>query len=64
MIKPKGLGRGLDALLGGDERGAVRERRSATLPVDRAAAGPLPAAHAHGRRSARRARRIDQARRA
>ena len=32
MNKPKGLGRGLDALLGGDE--APRRESSATLPVD------------------------------
>lgn len=34
MIKPKGLGRGLDALLGGDEAGAPRETLT-KLPLNR-----------------------------
>ena len=48
MIRPKGLGRGLDALLaGGDEPGAKDALQA--LAIDRAAAGQVPAAHAHGR---------------
>ena len=50
MIKPKGLGRGLDALLGADSDGAAPASRSQSLPIDRLQAGQLPAAHADGRR--------------
>ena len=35
MIKPKGLGRGLDALLGGDEEARPRGEALLTLPVSR-----------------------------
>ena len=58
MIRPKGLGRGLDALLGGADEAAAhgiaadaRDRPHASRQV--------PAAHAHGRRVARRARAVD-----
>ena len=61
--KPKGLGRGLEALLGGDADTA----EPATPPdapshaAGRSAAGrQVPAAHAHGRRRAVRAGRVDQ----
>ena len=33
MAKPKGLGRGLDALLGGNEEAPAREDRLTDLPV-------------------------------
>ena len=61
--KPKGLGRGLDALLGADvpaidnigkAPAAAPEGPPATLPVSKMRAGKISAAHAHGRRRAQR----------
>ncbi len=61
MASHKGLGRGLDALLGGAAQRAARGRSDlAQLAVDGAPARQVPAAHAHGRGLARRARRVDQ----
>ena len=58
MIRPKGLGRGLDALLaGGSEQSSAESLQ--TIAIDRLQAGQVPAAHAHGRGVARRAGRID-----
>ena len=48
MAKPKGLGRGLDALLGDDEAGPQSGERLAQSRHRRAAAGEIPAALAHG----------------
>ena len=59
MIRPKGLGRGLDALLAGGNDDAPRRQRAADARDRPRAAGQVPAAHADGRRGARRARRID-----
>ena len=58
MIRPKGLGRGLDALLSGARRAAAA-RIAADARHRPPAAGQVPAAHAHGRGVARRARGID-----
>ena len=58
MIRPKGLGRGLDALLaGGDER-TPRDALQ-TIAIDRIRAGQVSAADADGRGVARRTRRFD-----
>ena len=54
MAKLKGLGRGLDALLGGDEPRAARQASRCASLADRcAAARQLPAAHAHGPKRSR-----------
>ena len=60
MIRPKGLGRGLDALLSSGNADAPRTRRIADDRDRSRAARQAAAAHAHGRRSTRRARRVDQ----
>ncbi len=59
--RPKGLGRGLEALLGDDpaSRPVAAETATASLPLDEAARRPLPAAYADGRDGARRAGRLD-----
>ena len=60
MIRPKGLGRGLDALLAGpDETAAPQARALQTLVGRSPASRQVPAAHAHGRGVARRARGVD-----
>ena len=60
MIRPKGLGRGLDALLAGsDERDAATEALQ-TLADRPPAARQVSAAHADGRGGARRARGVDR----
>ena len=58
MIRPKGLGRGLDALLAGADEPA-RTECAADARHRPAEARQVPAAHADGRRRARRAGRLD-----
>ena len=59
MAKLKGLGRGLDALLGGDERPRRRATRWPRLPVARLQPGKYQPRTQMDRAGARRARRID-----
>ena len=49
MIRPKGLGRGLDALLAGTDDDASPKDALQTLPVDRLRPGKYQPRTAHGR---------------
>ena len=57
MIRPKGLGRGLDALLGAGDDARRRLNRCSMLAIGSHPPGQVPAAHAHGRGLAVRAGR-------